>query len=53
MKLKNIYLFLIFLFLLSCKGEEDSYIYPSVKLEFMSAQTDNSGKIIADRKSVV
>ncbi|WP_321519891.1 NigD-like C-terminal domain-containing protein [uncultured Bacteroides sp.] len=47
MKLKNIYLFLIFLFLLSCKGEEDSYIYPSVKLEFISAQTDNSGKIIS------
>ncbi|WP_394708149.1 NigD-like C-terminal domain-containing protein [uncultured Bacteroides sp.] len=45
MKLKNIYLFLIFLSLLSCKGEEDSYVYPSVKLEFMSAQTDNSGNI--------
>jgi len=47
MKLKNIYLFLIFLSLLSCKGEEDSYIYPSVKLEFMSAQTDNSSQIIS------
>jgi hypothetical protein len=47
MKLKNIYLFLIFLSLLSCKGEEDSYVYPSVKLEFMSAQTDNSGKIVS------
>ncbi len=47
MKLKNIYLFLIFLSLLSCKGEEDSYVYPSVKLEFISAQTDASGKIIS------
>jgi hypothetical protein len=47
MKLKNIYLFLIFLSLFSCKGEEDSYIYPSVKLEFLSAQTDASGKIIS------
>ncbi|MBP1594271.1 MAG: hypothetical protein H6Q12_1289 [Bacteroidetes bacterium] len=47
MKLKNIYLFLIFLSLLSCKGEEDSYVYPSVKLEFLSAQTDASGKIIS------
>jgi len=47
MKLKNIYLFLVFLSFLSCKEEEDSYIYPSVKLEFVSAQTDDSGKIIS------
>ncbi len=47
MKLKNIYLFLIFLSFLSCKEEEDSYVYPSVKLEFMSAQTDSSGKIVS------
>lgn len=47
MRLKALYIILIFLSFISCTGEENSYVYPSVKLEFISAQTDASGKIIS------
>lgn len=45
MKAKSAYILLIFLLFLSCKGEDDSYVYPSVKLEFINAQTNSSGYV--------
>lgn len=55
MKLRNAYLFLILLSLLSCSGEENKYVFPSVKLEFVNVQTDSKGNIISlttDKDSV-
>lgn len=55
MRLRYAYLFSIFLSLLSCQGEEEKYVFPSVKLEFLNAQTNNSGSIISlttDKDSV-
>ncbi len=44
MRFKQLYIFLLFLSFLSCKGDEE-YIYPPVKLEFITAHVDNSGNV--------
>lgn len=47
MKTLNILSILTLLSFISCKGEEDTYVYPPVKLEFITAQTDATGSIVS------
>lgn len=45
MKTTKILFILILLSFISCKGEEDSYFYPPVILEFATVQTNATGQI--------